>query len=47
MATPKSALGRTGEDRAVRHLESLGYTIIERNYRCSRGEIDAVAYDGH
>jgi putative endonuclease len=27
-------------------LESLGYEIIERNYRCRGGEIDIVAREG-
>ena len=43
MGTDRAALGRRGEWRAVRHLESLGYEIIERNYRCRHGEIDIVA----
>ncbi len=46
MATPGSALGRNGEDRAARHLESQGYTVVERNYRCMGGEIDIVAREG-
>ena len=37
------ALGRWGEDVAVRHLESLGYEVLERNWRCRHGEIDVVA----
>ena len=39
----KDELGRAGEQRAVRHLESIGYTIIDRNWRCRQGEIDVVA----
>ncbi|MBM3715649.1 MAG: YraN family protein [Actinobacteria bacterium] len=39
----KNDLGRAGEDRAVAHLEACGYRIIERNWRCSQGEIDIVA----
>ncbi|WP_232203441.1 YraN family protein [Thermovibrio ammonificans] len=26
------------------HLQRKGYSIIERNYRCSCGELDLVAY---
>jgi putative endonuclease len=37
--------GTHGEDLAARYLVSIGYTIIERNYRFERGEIDLVARD--
>ena len=39
-------LGRRGEDIALRHLESQGLTLLERNYRCRGGEIDLVMMDG-
>jgi putative endonuclease len=42
----RRALGRLGEDLASRRLRSLGYEILERNYRCPLGEIDLVARDG-
>jgi putative endonuclease len=42
----KDVLGRLGEDAAVRHLLELGWTIIERNWRCPEGELDIVAHDG-
>lgn len=38
-------LGRYGEDLACRHLSAAGFTLLERNWRCARGEIDAVALD--
>jgi len=38
-----SAVGRAGEDLAVRHLEGLGWAVIERNWRCEAGELDVVA----
>lgn len=41
----KQELGRVGEDVAARFLVSEGYEIIERNWRCRRGEIDLVARD--
>src|SRR3989304_7061546 len=37
--------GKAGEEIAVRHLQKLGYRILERNYRCPVGEIDIVAKD--
>jgi putative endonuclease len=40
---PTKPLGDAGEDLAIRHLQSLGYRILDRNYRCKVGEIDCVA----
>ncbi len=39
-------LGRSGEDRAAKHLAKLGYRVLERNYRTRQGEIDLIALDG-
>lgn len=39
-------LGQTGEDLAVDFLQRQGMVIIERNFRCPRGEIDIIARDG-
>jgi putative endonuclease len=39
------AVGRYGEKVAVRHLQSLGFVVLEQRWRCSRGEIDIVAAD--
>lgn len=44
-SNPKKA-GRKGEDLAVRFLKKNGYSILERNYTCSSGEIDIVACEG-
>ncbi len=41
----KTEKGRRAENAAVRYLESLGYVVLERNYRSSLGEIDIVAED--
>jgi putative endonuclease len=38
--------GREGENLAAQFLEKRGYSILERNYRFERGEIDLVAKDG-
>ena len=42
----KDDLGRLGEGLATEFLIDAGYVIVERNWRCSQGEIDIVALDG-
>jgi putative endonuclease len=37
------ALGHRAEALAAEYLESLGYTIIDRNWRRPEGELDLVA----
>ncbi|MGB3686451.1 MAG: YraN family protein [Ornithinimicrobium sp.] len=39
------AVGEQGEQIAAEHLASLGVQIIDRNWRCSIGEIDIVGRD--
>ena len=39
----RQALGTAGEEAAARYLTALGYTVLERNYRCGHGEIDIIA----
>jgi putative endonuclease len=46
MATVRQAVGAYGERRAVQHLMAAGLTVVQRNWRCSRGEIDIVAEEG-
>ena len=41
----KDVLGREGEQAAVGYLESRGFRILDRNWRCPDGEIDIVASD--
>ncbi|MBI2939965.1 MAG: YraN family protein [Chloroflexi bacterium] len=38
--------GQLGETLAMRYLERRGYTIVARNVRTARGELDLVAHDG-
>ncbi len=38
--------GRRGEQRAAEFLIQSGLEILERNYRCRRGEVDLIARDG-
>ena len=42
----RRARGGAAEDRACRHLERSGMTIVERNFRTPGGEIDIVARTG-
>jgi putative endonuclease len=43
MSSSKQSLGRWGEARAADFLETQGYQIVERNWRCELGEIDLIA----
>jgi len=43
--TRRHVLGIYGERLAADYLISLGYEILERNWRCSVGEIDLIARD--
>lgn len=36
-------LGREGEDFATRYLTEAGFEIVDRNWRCTDGEVDIVA----
>ncbi len=42
----RRAQGDAAEERACRHLEGEGVTIVERNFRTKGGEIDIVARKG-
>jgi putative endonuclease len=42
----RRALGDFGERLAARRLSDEGYVLLDRNWRCSEGEIDIVARDG-
>lgn len=40
------ALGDYGEALAARYLTDAGFVVLDRNWRCQRGEIDIVAIEG-
>jgi putative endonuclease len=42
----RRAQGDAAEERACRHLDRSGFTIVERNFRTRGGEIDIVARKG-
>ncbi|MBI2055255.1 MAG: YraN family protein [Candidatus Sungbacteria bacterium] len=46
MTLTNSQIGQTGEDAAVEHLKSNGYSIVSRNYEMPMGEIDIVVKSG-
>jgi putative endonuclease len=42
---PRRILGASGEELAARHLEALGFEIVDRNFRTRHGELDLIARD--
>ncbi|WP_250001724.1 YraN family protein [Actinoplanes sp. M2I2] len=46
MTTQRRATGAYGERIAAQHLEAHGLVILDRNWRCSDGEVDLVLRDG-
>lgn len=38
-------IGKIGEELAAKYIQSLGYTIVERNFAAIQGEIDIIARD--
>lgn len=45
MNRDRKRLGERGEDAAAAFLERAGMTVVERNWRCSAGEIDIIALE--
>jgi putative endonuclease len=45
MRDPRRILGDEGENEAAAYLRKKGFTILGRNVRLSRGELDLVAED--
>ena len=41
----RRGLGQLGEDIACRYLQSLGHTILRRNWRSGHLEIDVISLD--
>ncbi|MCR8845433.1 YraN family protein [Paenibacillus sp. SC116] len=39
-------IGKQAEQQAEQHLTRIGWTIVERNWRCRQGELDLIARDG-
>ncbi len=39
----KQEIGKNGESLAEAYLKLIGYEILEKNFRCFRGEIDLIA----
>ncbi|AFM01516.1 MULTISPECIES: YraN family protein [Desulfitobacterium] len=46
MSESRQALGKYGEELAVKHIKQAGLTVRECNYRCPLGEMDIIAQDG-
>lgn len=48
MATKQTALrrelGTWGEEQAAARLQASGYRVVARNWRCSLGEVDLIAW---
>jgi putative endonuclease len=45
MGVLNKSIGSHGEDIAETYLKEMGYTILERNFKCKIGEIDLIAKD--
>jgi putative endonuclease len=42
----RRTLGRAAEQAACDHLRARGLTVVRRNYRALRGELDIICRDG-
>jgi putative endonuclease len=41
-----SQIGSEGESAAARYLENQGFSLLERNWSCSIGEVDLICRNG-
>ncbi len=46
MTHKRKELGQWGEKLAAEYLQNLGYKLLEKNWRCRRGEIDLILQAG-
>jgi putative endonuclease len=46
MRETRGELGKRGEELARKHLEKLGFSVLESNYRTPEGEIDLIVEKG-
>lgn len=46
MTVARQRLGTSGERRAARRYEAMGYEVVARNWRCDDGELDLVVRKG-
>lgn len=43
MGQKSAVIGKLNEDRAAAYLSGRGYTLLGRNFRAARGELDIIA----
>ena len=46
LSWPADRPGVSGESLACRYLQSQGFAVVDRNFRCRSGEVDVVARHG-
>ncbi len=46
MTDHRKSVGQSGEAVAATFLRKQGYRLLQRNYRCTLGEIDLIVQDG-
>lgn len=44
MRSMKREVGNYGEGIAADYVEKMGYNILKKNFKCSAGEIDIIAF---